>query len=212
MAAFLLALRYYANLTPAWLRLGKIAAVSTLSALSIAVGMALSGGLVEAQGIHQGYTYTERVCQELGQQPGRYNVRNEMEGSDWRSGGGWAIVLTSSAATRYLSGPQFSVSGPYLNNPPLLTVPGLGITEKTLVIDINSGLHGFRVRRWNGQFESTQVVIDQDQDGEITPADRIPNIYAPQNLVYELRYFNIVSYPEAYGARYVRWANMLWCR
>ena len=100
MAAFLLAFRYYANLTPAWLRLGKIAAVSILSALSIAVGMALSGGLVAAQGSRQGYTYAERVCQELGQQPGRYNVRDEMGGSDWRSGGGWAIVLTASSATR----------------------------------------------------------------------------------------------------------------
>ena len=41
-----------------------------------------------AQGSHSGYTYTERICQELGRQPRHYQVRDEMAGSDWRSNGG----------------------------------------------------------------------------------------------------------------------------
>ena len=55
--------------------------------------MALSDGGAEAQGSHHGYTYTERVCQEYGQQPRRYQVRDPIAGSDWCSDGGWAIVL-----------------------------------------------------------------------------------------------------------------------
>ena len=55
--------------------------------------MLFSPTTAEAQGSHSGYTYTQRVCQEYGQQPRRYNVRDEIAGSDWRSHGGWAIVL-----------------------------------------------------------------------------------------------------------------------
>ena len=42
---------------------------------------------------YDGYTYTEYICQEYGQHPRRYQVRDPIPDSDWRNDGGWAIVL-----------------------------------------------------------------------------------------------------------------------
>ena len=72
------------NLTATRLRLVKIALISVLAGLSIAGGMtmAFASNKAEAQGSQGGYTYTQRVCQEYGQQPRHYQVRDEMEGSD----------------------------------------------------------------------------------------------------------------------------------
>ena len=44
--------------------------------------MALPPHNAAAQGVHSGYTYTQRVCQEYGQQPRWYQVRDPMPGSD----------------------------------------------------------------------------------------------------------------------------------
>ena len=62
--------------------------------LVAAVGLAFPGAeQAEAQSSRGGYTYTERICQEYGQQPQRYQVRDPIAGSDWRNDGGWAIIL-----------------------------------------------------------------------------------------------------------------------
>ena len=85
---------HYVKYQQAWLRPGQIAIIGALAVLSIAGGMLFPQVQdAAAQGSHSGYTYTQRTCQELGQQPRQYQVRDPIPGSDWRSNGGWAIVL-----------------------------------------------------------------------------------------------------------------------
>ena len=123
---------------------GRIAVISLLAGLSIAVGMAFPYGGAEAQGSHQGYTYTQRVCQELGQQARRYNVRDPIPGSDWRSDGGWAIVLVNSVATRDLTRWRFSTGNTFagVTSPPRISVPAHGV-EEMILTDWVDGRQGF---------------------------------------------------------------------
>ena len=58
---------------------------------------------------YDGYTYSERICQEYGQQPRRYQVRDPIAGSDWRNDGGWAIILERGSN---VSPPVYSFSNP----------------------------------------------------------------------------------------------------
>ena len=81
------------NLTLAWLRLGKAAVMAVLAGLAVAGGMIFPVAEAEAQA-YGGYTYTQRVCQEYGQQPRYYNVRDGQAAyNGGNSDSGWLIVL-----------------------------------------------------------------------------------------------------------------------
>ena len=158
--------------------------------------------MTEAQGSHGGYTYTQRVCQEYGQQPRWYQVRDEMAGNDWRSDGGWAIVLVTSSRVGYTFGaPRFDVS---------LTLPfAIELTtpvrrEQRRITDRN-GVAGFIAYHNDGSLAG-QVIIDRDNDGDIDiNGDRTGGF---GNALWEIRTYTA----EVYGVRYIRWANMQWCR
>ena len=164
----------------------------------------------EAQGIHSGYAYTERVCQEYGQQPRHYQVRDEMDGSDWRSNGGWAIVLEGSARvvdTRIVTfSDVFTIpSWRYGNNLWGLTL-GRVITDNSG--SAFDGIIALVQLNTNGS-ESDVVWIDENRDGRISSADKVRG---PQNNQYEKLLFTEVGSTAVVGGRYIRWANMLWCR
>ena len=168
--------------------------------------MAFLGAKAEAQGVrsHSGYTYTERVCQEYGSQPRWYQVRDEMAGSDWRSDGGWAIVLVTSSVT----GTRFHSLISYDNDRPLIEHIGNGVAKRRIVA-YGTGEVGFvRLDALGVVYDPFQLVIDPNDDGEIDDADQIRNP-GDNNLYWEVRYLGDTV---NYGATYIRWANMQWCR
>ena len=71
-----------------WRWSGKTAAGITLAGLSVAVGLAFADDKAEAPDSRGGYIHTERIYQEYGQQPRRYQVGDPIAGSDWRNDGG----------------------------------------------------------------------------------------------------------------------------
>ena len=183
-----------------WQRLVKIAVVIILGGLAIAGALAFPNAKAAAQGSHSGYTYTQRVCQEYGQQPRWYQVRDEIPGSD----GGWAIVLVSSSATRYTFATQTSAGGSSLL-PFAIELATPIRRAKTQVTDRNRGLTGFILYHSDGRFAG-RVVIDRDNDGDIdVDGDRT---FGVSNNLWEFYTYNSTMY----GARYIRWANMQWCR
>ena len=194
--------------TPVWLRWGRIAVFIACAGLLVVGGMLFAGApTAEGQGILDGYAYTERVCQELGQQPRHYNVRDEMAGSDWRSDGGWAIVLVRSAV--YASGYTFGSVASYATTMPTVEAVALGI-GKTPITESNTGRTGFQELDAAGRPYQQWVVIDRDGNGAIDNADRLQRPVPPNDLVWEKRRWS--TWVNNYGAIYIRWANMLWCR
>ena len=161
--------------------------------------MALPNDNTEAQGSHSGYSYSQRVCQEYGQQPRWYNVRNPIPGSDWRNNGGWAIILVGSSGTRIVFGEPSFYSGS-LPAPVELASPR---REKVQIMGSN-GITGFITYNGDGT-PNTQLVIDRNNDGDIDVGDRTGG---PANNQWEFRRYTT----ERYGATYIRWANMQWCR
>ena len=184
--------------------------ISVLAALSLAGGMALPNAQAEAQGSSGGYTYTERVCQEYGQQPRRYNVRDPIPGSDWRSDGGWAIVLerSSGTITRY----RLNATGYYLGSQVgfeyHIDDPANGV-EKIRLTGHNGGFAFRRYDRMARAFHHNIIIYDTNGDGDLTTADIV---YLPGDPRELYRRGTFDSWPEAYGASYIRWANMAWCR
>ena len=157
----------------------------------------------EAQGVHSGYTYTQRVCREYGQQPRWYNVRGEMAGSDWRSNGGWAIVLERG------SGTTTTVTFTQGNNPERT------ISQYNNVPYLNGGL---LIENSGGPWDGYQGVIalgaqwdlagiDANRDGQITAADQVYG--SGINRIY-LLFYSVDT--TVSGGSYIRWANMTWCR
>ena len=124
-----------------WLRLGRIAVCIAWIGLVVAGGMPFAGATAEGQGRLDGYAYTQRVCQELGQQPRHYNVRDAMAGSDWSADGGWAIVQVRSAVTT--SGYTFGSVASYETTLPTVESATLGI-GKTPIAESNTGRAGFQ--------------------------------------------------------------------
>ena len=182
-------------------RWGKIALVIILAGLTVAGGMAFPEVKdAAAQGSHHGYTYTQRVCQEYGQQPRWYNVRDPISGSDWRSDGGWAIVLERGSGITY----TFTATGLAAG-----AIPNIELAaprrERRRIAERSSGVTGFITYQANGA-PSGWVVIDRNNDGEIDIAgDRTAGVGSNN---WEFRQYT----SEVYGSRYIRWANMQWCR
>ena len=172
--------------------------------VSILAGLVIAGGVLfpevkaaAAQGSHSGYTYTERICQEYGQQPRRYQVRDPIIGSDWRNDGGWAIVLESGAHFReaeyrfpavgehsdseYIGG-HATASAMYndlwtgwLNNQQVVGADDNGVWENLNAFGIRSGTlltapdgtQGFVTTQYYGQ----TMIVDQNGNGELDAGD-----------------------------------------
>ena len=187
------------TLSPALSQCGRIAVISILAALAIAGVMAFPYDKAAAQGIHHGYTYTERICQEYGQQPRWYYVRDPIAGSDWNDNGGWTIVLLGGASVGYTFGPpSFSDGG---------AVPDIELATgaKTQLTDRSQGLTGFAIYTPNDE-PIGYVVIDRNNDRQIDIAgDRTAGA---ANDRWEIRTYDTV----ASGGRYIRWAYMRFCR
>ena len=200
----------------AWLRLGKMVVFSVLAGLAVAGGMAFPGGEAEAQA-YGGYTYTQRVCQEYGQQPRWYNVR---EGQAAYNGGnsdrGWLIVLERGGGIdsgAYTFNDARSVGG--ANNASLV----LGIARNVITpphgsVEDPDNPVGSRITATDGTSGFVQnfgrwVVIDRNDNGELDAGDMFFNsgLYD-----YEERRYRQTRAPAPYGAQYIRWAHMAWCR
>ena len=111
-------------------------------------------------------------------------------------------MLVSSSATRYTFVTLTPVGGLTLPFDLELTTPVR--RAKTRVTDLNRGLTGFILYESDGSYAGW-VVIDRDNNGEIDAGDRT---YGVSNNLWEF-----YTYTAAvYGARYIRWANMQWCR
>ena len=214
----------YCNSTPlhyvkqkrAWLRLGRLALLGVLAALASVGGMLLlfpQAPAAEAQRAQNGYTYTQRVCQEIGQQPRHYQVRDPIPGSDWRNDGGWAIVLESGAHFQETTYEIRNVrqaggsgnSGSALqgaNSEFSQTRTNFTFPRRHLIKGIN-GVWGF-VTGW-----SLDVVVDRNRDGLLTRAD---TYWGGSLHHYSLGSWFVAQEAYNYGATYIRWANMLWCR
>ena len=170
----------------------------------------------KAQGVHSGYTYTQRVCQEYGQQPRWYQVRDPIPGSDWRSDGGWAIVLirgvnTAPAEYRIHTLTQkggYANSGIALGYVRTTTDPDQGsvntytFTKGEYIRGIN-GVNGWATA-WG-----TNVVIDRNRNGIKDTGD---TYYAGGFWRYQGGHWALVNPQHDYSTAYVRWANMQWCR
>ena len=80
--------------------------------------------------------------------------------------------------------------------------------ERRRFIELGTGVAGFLVLTAHGSpINSWRVVIDDNNDGEIDAADRILNPL--NNKYYAVRHLGDTV---QYGATYIRWANMAWCR
>ena len=208
----------------AWLRLGKAAVFSVLAGLAVAVGAAFPGGDAEAQA-YGGYTYSQRVCQEYGQQPRWYNVRDGQAAyNGGNSDSGWLIVLQrggnvapaeyefSNSLGRGGSGTAqgalilaFTNSNHRIFTPPATNAYGLPIGEEIVDAD---GTRGFVIKLGN------RVVIDRNDDGFFNADDMAQGLVAgfPNLWYWEQRDFTQTRAPLNYSAQYVRWAHMAWCR
>ena len=188
------------NLTLAWLRLGKAAVFSVLAGLAVAGGVLFSGGEAAAQG-YGGYTYTSRVCQEYGQQPRYYNVRDGQAAyNGGNSDSGWLLVLERGAGTLTVFSQRTFIGGAA----PLIEV-ATPRREKIRLTD-SSGLTGFAIYIADGS-RPGNLVIDQNNDGEITVAGDRTAGPTGDAFEYYQRYTS-----QAYGGSYVRWAHIAWCR
>ncbi len=196
----------------AWLRLGKIAVMAVLAGgLAVAVGAAFPGGDAEAQA-YGGYTYTARVCQEYGQQPRWYNVRDGQAAyNGGNSDSGWLIVLERGA---YEAG----TAGTYN-----LRTDGVGDFVR-LRVTPSSPFSFVRItgNRWR-RVAANNYVLDPNVDyltgtayvrraglagwsaGDPTP----DSDYSP---ISATRYQYIPGAPIRGGGQYVQWAHMAWCR
>ena len=208
----------------AWLRLGKVAVFSVLAGLAVAAGLAFPGGEAEAQA-HGGYTYSQRVCQEYGQQPRYYNVRDGQAAyNGGNSDSGWLLVLvrtanvtpgeytfSSSEAPGASSTAQRTLTYALTNashqifTPPGTNSYGLTVGEAIVAAD---GTRGFVIRLGN------RVAIDRNDNGMFDVGDiaRGLNPSFPNLWQWEQRTFTQTRAPVNYGAQYVRWAHMAWCR
>ena len=165
--------------------------------------MAFPGDKAAAQGSHGGYTYTERVCQEYGQQPRWYQVRDEMAGSDWRSDGGWAIVLERG----------WGRPAKYVGVSEDIAAPGVTLSFGT---HIGDGQRFIRRNTWetwyvpnpwradniNGRFVKVANNGDDSDYVRGLSDDASPRARNRYNLVHT----------AVHTGPYIRWADLAWCR
>ena len=212
------------NLTLAWLRLGKAAVFGVLAGLAVAAGLAFPGGDAQAQG-YGGYTYTARVCQEYGQQPRWYNVRDGQAAyNGGNSDSGWLLVLerganvfpaqyefSSPLAQGFWPNAQAGLNGALTETAhrlfagPATNAYGLANGEAIIASD---GTRGFVTRVAN------LVAIDRDDSGMFDVGDFGEALFGGVSgeWSYETRTYTRTAAAYNYGAQYVRWAHMMWCR
>ena len=166
--------------------------------------MVFSGANAEAQAGHNGYTYSQRVCQEYGQQPRWYNVRDGQAAyNGGNSDSGWLIVLARGSATAYTFGDAIFFAE--LTIPFHIELAAPVRREERQVTDSNKGLTGFVTYQSDGAIQAW-VIVDRNNDGDITPeGDRTGG---SSNNEWEIRGYTT----KTYGGSYIRWANMAWCR
>ena len=186
--------------------------------LAVAAGLALPDAPnAAAERYHGGYTYTARTCQEYGQQPRYYNVRDGQAAyNGGNSDSGWLIVLIRTAniipasfnfgAATY-SGGWGTVQDSLDEARDLVTPPHSGAADPKnpvgSLIKASDGTWGFvqNVGRW--------IVVDRDKSGELDAGDMVLNAGAYD---YIERSYIQTGDPVNYGAQYIRWAHMAWCR
>ncbi len=209
----------------AWLRLGKAAVFSVLAGLAVAGGLVFPAADAEAQGAQGGYTYTARVCQEYGQQPRHYYVRDGQAAyNGGNSDSGWLIVLERGAN---IAPAQYSFSNPQalgfwpnaqagLNGAltesahrifagPATNAYGLANGEAIIADD---GTRGFVMRTVD------LVAIDRNDNGMFDVGDFTEALFGGVSgeWSYEIRNYTRTAESYHYGAQYIRWAYMMWCR
>ena len=146
-----------------------------------------------AHSVHHGYTYTERICQEYGQQPRWYQVRDPIAGSDWRNDGGWTIVLERGGGTLDTyelapgAGDYYIWQGNYIQ-----ITGNRWILVASTVFRLDPG--GAYVRL----------------DGRAGWEDGDPTPNLDFGLLSALTRYHLI--PGAASGQYIRWANMQWCR
>ena len=136
-------------------------------------------------------------------------MRDPIAGSDWRSDGGWAIVLEGSARvvdTRIATFNTNFVIPNFRYTSAFGADLGRRITDRsesafaglTAIVQLNAG-----------NVESNVVWVDHNRDGRITGADQVRGL---NNNQYERLLFTEAGGTAVVGGQYIRWANMLWCR
>ena len=178
--------------------------------MAVAAGLAFPAADAEAQGAQGGYIYTSRVCQEYGQQPRWYNVRDGQAAyNGGNSDSGWLIVLEHGSHISYTI-----TLGTYTFNAPTVDDPANGVAPRR-VTDISTGVSVFvRYDRGAQRFlppggGDQNAVLDGNDDGVFNSADLVPNPYNPSVYLYRTGWYES---PQGYGTSYVRWAHMAWCR
>ncbi len=201
------------NLTTTWLRLGKVAVFSVLAGLAAAGGLAFPAADAAAQGAQGGYTYTSRVCQEYGQQPRWYNVRDGQAAyNGGNSDSGWLLVLISSANTRTIH--HFAFYGWFnaVGSQWFVDDPADGVAPRRYT-NIHTGQSAFQRYNPTSNFFYTTgnyMVLDYNNDGVFSFADAHAHPSIPGSQYYRTGVH--WTSQEHYGGSYVRWAHMAWCR
>ena len=158
--------------------------------LAAAGGLAFPGGDAAAQGFG-GYTYTQRVCQEYGQQPRYFNVRDGQAAyNGGNSDSGWLLVLErgSRVFDRWVSG--------WTRDP---SPEGYRIHPRNVLLPAG---------------DYAPFIIDRNFDGSITPGNLPSGDYGvdTDNNGISDAYRTFTPSWRGGGGSYVRWANMAWCR
>ncbi len=154
--------------------------------------MIFPGADAEAQA-YGGYTYTSRVCQEYGQQPRWYNVRDGQAAyNGGNSDSGWLIVLERGAGTiTYRSDP----AGDYAGRDGRFAL-------------ISDNLHYFSGGVFtpvSGPPNSANRFVRIGESGDYSD---FANFVSPSSTIDQNRFSKVSSG----GGIYVRWAHMAWCR
>ena len=206
---------HYVKSKQVWLRLGRLALLGVLAALASVGGMLFPDVKdAAAQRAQNGYTYTQRVCQEIGQQPRHYQVRDPIPGSDWRNDGGWAIVLETSGHFQETQYEIFNVraaGGSGFKNQALGSANGeFSQTRTNFTFPRRHVIKG--TNRWGLVTGwGVDVVVDINRDGRIGLEDIFWDTGINQHRYY-LGSWRVAQEAYNYGTSYIRWANMLWCR
>ena len=214
--------RNYVKSTQAW-RLGKIAVISVMAALAAAGGLAFPNTPpnAAAQGALGGYTYTQRICQEYGQQPRYYGVRDGQAAyNGGNSDSGWLIVLVRGSTFvpgEYTfnsitdNGGWGSITNALNDARNQITPPHVSVVDPNAPvgsrITATDGTSGFVTN--NGR----RVVIDRNNNGVLDTGDLTITGSGNSALHYFSRgRYQEITAPSNYGTQYVRWAHIAWCR